>query len=140
MLNLLIPVDGSKSSDAAVAYAVRLVQSGTRAQLHLVNVQPALSGDVATFVAQQTIDDFHRERSQVESKSACQLLDDAGIGYQLHTAVGPIAEQIAHCVGEQSIDQIIMGSRGMGSIGNLLLGSVATKVIHLVEVPVTLVK
>jgi nucleotide-binding universal stress UspA family protein len=33
-----------------------------------------------------------------------------------------------------------MGTRGMGAIGNLVLGSVATKVIHLTEVPVTLVK
>ena len=33
-----------------------------------------------------------------------------------------------------------MGTRGMGAMGNLILGSVATKVIHLVDVPVTLVK
>jgi nucleotide-binding universal stress UspA family protein len=33
-----------------------------------------------------------------------------------------------------------MGTRGMGSVSNLLLGSVATKVIHLAPVPVLLVK
>ena len=32
-----------------------------------------------------------------------------------------------------------MGTRGLGSISGLLLGSVATKVLHLVKVPVTLV-
>jgi nucleotide-binding universal stress UspA family protein len=35
---------------------------------------------------------------------------------------------------------IAMGTRGMGTIGNLLMGSVATKVVHLASVPVTLVK
>jgi nucleotide-binding universal stress UspA family protein len=35
---------------------------------------------------------------------------------------------------------IVMGTRGQGAVGNLLLGSVATKVIHLSKVPVTLVK
>ena len=33
-----------------------------------------------------------------------------------------------------------MGTRGMGTIANLALGSVATKVIHLANIPVTLVK
>ena len=33
-----------------------------------------------------------------------------------------------------------MGSRGMGTIASLLLGSIATKVVHLAEVPVTRVK
>jgi nucleotide-binding universal stress UspA family protein len=33
-----------------------------------------------------------------------------------------------------------MGTRGMSAIGNLFLGSVTTKVVHLANVPVTLVK
>ena len=33
-----------------------------------------------------------------------------------------------------------MGSRGMGALGNLVLGSIANQVVHLTEIPVTLVK
>jgi nucleotide-binding universal stress UspA family protein len=33
-----------------------------------------------------------------------------------------------------------MGTRGMGAVPNLLLGSVASKVVHLVDIPVTLIK
>ena len=36
-------------------------------------------------------------------------------------------------------DEIVMGTRGLGRVGNLLMGSVATRVVHLAEVPVTLV-
>jgi len=35
---------------------------------------------------------------------------------------------------------IVMGTRGMGTVANLVLGSVATKVIHLSHIPVILVK
>jgi nucleotide-binding universal stress UspA family protein len=38
------------------------------------------------------------------------------------------------------VDQVVIGSRGLGAIGRLVLGSVATKVAHLARVPVTLVK
>lgn len=37
-------------------------------------------------------------------------------------------------------DAIIMGSRGLGPVASMIIGSVATKVIHLVKVPVTLIK
>jgi nucleotide-binding universal stress UspA family protein len=32
-----------------------------------------------------------------------------------------------------------MGTRGLGGLSNLLLGSVATRVLHLTDVPVTLI-
>ena len=38
------------------------------------------------------------------------------------------------------LNQILMGTRGLGSVSSLLLGSVATKVIHLTDVPLLLVK
>jgi nucleotide-binding universal stress UspA family protein len=41
---------------------------------------------------------------------------------------------------EQRVDGIVMGTRGLGPVKGLVLGSVANKVIHLAEVPVTLVK
>ena len=41
---------------------------------------------------------------------------------------------------ELNCDGIVMGTRGMGAIGNLVMGSVATKVVHLTKLPVTLVK
>lgn len=40
----------------------------------------------------------------------------------------------------EGVDVIVMGTRGMGALGNLALGSTATKVVHLADVPVTLVK
>jgi nucleotide-binding universal stress UspA family protein len=42
--------------------------------------------------------------------------------------------------GEEHVAHIIMGTRGLGGVRALLLGSVATQLLHLVDMPVTLVK
>lgn len=47
---------------------------------------------------------------------------------------------IARAARRLKCESIVMGTRGMGTIGNLFLGSVATRVIHLARIPVTLIK
>jgi len=53
---------------------------------------------------------------------------------------GPIAETIDRLARETGADQIVMGARGLGRVRSLMLGSVTTQVIHLTDIPVTLVK
>ncbi len=68
------------------------------------------------------------------------MLDEAGLSYTTHVLIGSIAPTIATFATEQGCDAIIMGTHGRGEFANLLMGSVATKVIHLVKIPVTLVR
>ena len=56
-----------------------------------------------------------------------------------------MAETIARYVQDLHCEQVITGTRGLGSgakgvLSGLLLASIATKVLHLVDVPVTQVK
>ena len=55
-------------------------------------------------------------------------------------APGPAAPAILAEARRRKPEAIVMGTRGEGAVGNLMLGSVATKVVHLAKVPVTLVK
>ena len=140
MLKLLLPIDGSPSSDRAAKHIITIWPHQQRAELHLLNVQPSLTGDIASFVPAETIADFHHEQAMRETQNVREMLEKAAIPFILHTVTGPIAETIAQYAEQLSASQIIMGSRGMSAIGNLLLGSIATKVIHLAHAPVTLVK
>lgn len=51
-----------------------------------------------------------------------------------------IVKTIADQANTKACDRIMMGTRGMGTIGNLLMGSMVTKVNHLADVRVMLVK
>lgn len=60
--------------------------------------------------------------------------------YTLELAEGEVAETAAQYAAQEQCDMIVMGTSGMGTVANLVLGSVATKAIHLAHIPVTLVK
>ena len=141
MRKILIPVDGSESSQRAVQYAIQLVKSGASIEVHLLNVQfPIVSGDIRRFVTQAMIDGYHRAEGDEALKAARRALEDAGVRFESAIVVGHIAEAIAQYATKVQCDSIVMGTRGMGPMKNLVLGSVATQVIHGSDVPVTLVK
>ena len=71
---------------------------------------------------------------------AIAKLEAANISFEIFLRMGATAETIAQVAREKSVDHIVMGTRGLGSIQGLLLGSVAIKVISLVDVPVTVIK
>jgi nucleotide-binding universal stress UspA family protein len=88
----------------------------------------------------RSIDTYHREEGHNALEGAERKLKAAGVAYVARIGVGHAAETIAEYVRQQCCDAVIMGSRGLGATRSLVLGSVATKVVHLVDVPVTLVK
>ena len=83
---------------------------------------------------------WYRDEGLAALKQARALLDKAGVPFQHHIGVGEIAPTIASYAREKDCRQIAMGTHGRGGLAGALLGSVATKVIHLADRPVLLVK
>jgi len=71
---------------------------------------------------------------------AIKLLKRERVAHRAHVMYGEPGATVADAARRLKCRAIVMGTRGQGAVGNLLLGSVATKVIHLAKVPVTLVK
>ncbi len=146
MRNVLLPVDGSENSTRAVAAACEQVAVGQPVTVHLLNVQPPInSALVKNHLSKDLIDKFQQALGDTALESARSQLQDAGIAYTSQVEVGDVAHTIARCVRDLNCSQVIMGTRGVGAggiaaISGLLLGSIATKVLHLVDVPVTFVK
>ena len=140
MYRILVPVDGSAVALRALGHAVRLARLIGKAEIHLVNIQPPLSGSVSTFVGSDNIDSFYREESDNALAPARKLLKDEGLPIHADMRVGSSGQAIVDYANELTCDEIVMGTRGLGRIGSLVLGSVATEVVHLAEMPVTLIK
>ncbi len=141
MLRILVAVDGSESSDRAVSHLLKkLGWFKDDPEIHLLNVQASLPVDVSRFITAEQLETFHRERGEESLKSARAILDGAKVRYVTHIGIGEPAHVIAHYANERQIDQIVMGTRGLGSVAGLVMGSVTTKVLTLTEVPVLLIK
>lgn len=141
MLKVLVAVDGSPSSDHAVEFLVRLAKERGTMEVHLLNVQESIEAwEVRRFLRDEEIEAMQTTRGDDALRAARTLLDRAGIRYTPHKLVGPVAETISRFAEERHCDEIVIGTRGLGAIEGLFLGSVTTKVIHLSHLPVTLVK
>ncbi|HEY9279429.1 MAG TPA: universal stress protein [Eoetvoesiella sp.] len=141
MKSILVPVDGSASSLNAVKVAIKLQREYGAGTLYVINVQaPIISGNVTRFISSETINDFYQEEGEKMLTEARALLKDAGVVTEVSIQVGAAAKVIAEFAKKHECTAIIMGTRGLGGVSGLILGSVATKVLHLVDIPVTLVK
>ncbi len=141
-MKVLIPVDGSASAERAVEHVIASVGWLKEVpQVCLLNVQWSLaSGNVKLFIDQDTVNAYYRDQGAAALANARARLDAAGLAYSYHISVGTPAEAIVQHAQEQHVDQIVMGAQGQGKLSHLLLGSVASKVVHLAPVPVLLVK
>ncbi|RYH39130.1 MAG: universal stress protein [Alcaligenaceae bacterium] len=141
MAHILIPVDGSDNALRAVDYAVAHRAAFEPLRITLLNVQiPIVSGTVRLFIDRASIDNYYAEEGETALKPARERVEQAGVSFIQEVNVGHVAESIAKYAAQHQCDHIIIGSRGMGSTSNWLLGSITTKVLHLADVPVTVVK
>lgn len=139
MKKILVPVDGSENASRVVRHVLTLAgELREPLDIHLLNVQHPFPGTIKG-VAEQARQ-YHQEQGEAALADARKLLDDAKVKYSYHVSVGEAAPTVAKFAGELQCDLVIMGTRGMGSLANMVMGSVATKVLHLVHVPVMLVK
>ena len=141
MIRVLVAVDGSESALRAVAVLIDLVRKDRPVEVHLLNVQPPIrSGELRRFVTREMIDAYYHEEGESALRSAKQLFDEAGGGVHRGHKGRSYRRNHSRLRQATALRQPGHGDASMGAIANLVLGSTATKVLHLVDIPVTLVK
>jgi nucleotide-binding universal stress UspA family protein len=142
-MKILIAVDGSKSSLDAVACVIDHANwYREKPQVELVTVHlpvPKLPG-MGMAVGKAQIERYYEEEGQQTLAAAKKKLAAARIKYQARVLVGDVAESIVKQAKSARCDLICIGTRGMSALGKVLVGSTATKVLHISDIPVLLVK
>ncbi|OZI45743.1 universal stress protein [Bordetella genomosp. 5] len=141
MKDIVIPVDGSEHALHALRVVLDRHLYPAQTTVHLVTVLPTLVRQgLHLGLTQEDIDTYQREEAEFAFEDAVAVLKAAGQPYDVHQEIGPVAESIVRRAETLDAGEIVMGTRGLGGIPAIMLGSIATKVLHLSPVPVTLVK
>lgn len=146
MLKILIAVDGSAPANRAISAVGQMARSSADVAVVLVCVrtgavlEPLFAGDYSTTTLRQLDNDQESEQAATLARAAA-LAKELGIkSVESIPAHGVIAHEIVRIAREKKVDQIAMGTRGMGVAASLLLGSVAQRVLDQADVPVLMVK
>ena len=143
MLNVLLCVDGSKESNKAVKNFMQMAAALRETpQVHLLTVHrpvPSIGG-MSRAIGKGSLHKYYKEETDATLKSAQALLRKSKLDCVVHAEVGDIAATIVRLAAKQHCDMIYMGTRGLGAVSNLVLGSTATKVLHMTKVPVVMIR
>ena len=144
MMRILVATDGSPHAIGAAKFTARLVRELREAEVVLVNVGhiPAMTmgGLGEGYVDFGALQEGMKQAGDAILSETAKAF--AGIDPRVSRVYqeGDPAGEIIKAAKEHSADIIVMGSRGMGQIGGLILGSVSERVLHAAHGPVLIVR
>jgi nucleotide-binding universal stress UspA family protein len=150
-MKILIPIDGSQASEHALAKAL-VFAAPFQSEVVLLTVVEPLSSYVpevmmptGDWVGWRGLPDVELERKILNAGQAllqkaqdtCKL---AQVESRTRLETGQPRDVICHVAQEESPDLLVIGSRGLGSVERLMLGSVSDYVLHHCPVPILVVR
>ena len=140
-MKILIAADGSSHTKRMLAYmAAHDEWLGAAHDYTVLTVVLPVPGRAASFVDADTIKGYYEEEAQKVFGPIRKFFDQGGIKAQFVHKVGHPAQEIGELATQGKFDLLMLGTHGHGLLGNLIMGSVATRVLSLCEVPVLLVR
>jgi nucleotide-binding universal stress UspA family protein len=134
---ILVALDGSDNSARALDLAADLA-SQYGATLYLVYAidQPPIHAEAGRLAREATEKQQRAAAEEVLDRNAQRVPLERITGIEKLIVDGDAATSIVELAAERGMDLIVMGTRGLGRLRGLLLGSVAQKVISLANCPV----
>ena len=140
-MKILLAVDGSEYTKRMLAYLT--THDGLFTPDHdyvIFTAQPELPARARAAVGKEIVDKYHTDEAERILAPVSKFLLRHGIDAKSQWKVGPAGESIAKLAKSGKFDLVIMGSHGHGSMVNLVMGSITTKVLASCVVPVLLVR
>lgn len=141
-MKILVAVDGSKHALHALEHVISVanqLKEAPSVTLICVHDDVALRS-ASRFVGKKSVDDYLAELSREDLKDAQELAQKAGYPVDTITRVGHVAQEIANAASAGGFDLLVVGAKGRGSLKDILIGSVASRLAEMSKVPLLLVK
>ncbi|MCM3388162.1 universal stress protein [Ureibacillus chungkukjangi] len=136
--HILLASDGSENAVRAAKEAVKIAsctQDSVIDVIYVVDFDKSKS-DVLHSGSSEAID---IERRKKNSK-VIQFLNDANVNYKTTILHGKPGPEIVKYANDKKVDLVIIGSRGLNALQEMVLGSVSHKVMKRVNCPALIVK
>jgi nucleotide-binding universal stress UspA family protein len=140
-MKILAPVDGSPYTKRMLAYlAAHDEWLGAQHEYTLLHAVPAVPPRAAAVLDKTTLRSHYDEEAERVFKPIRTFFAKQGLRASFVSKVGPAAEVISAAANKGGYDLLILGSHGHGNLVNLVMGSVATKVMANCGTPVLLIR
>ena len=140
-MKILVAVDGSAFTKRMLAYlAAHDEWLGGQHDYTVINVAQPVPPRAAAVIDKAALQAHYAETSDKVFKPIRAFFERQKIVAVFVAKVGLPAETIASYATKGKFDLLVMGSHGHGTLGSLVLGSVATKVIAGCETPVLVIR
>jgi nucleotide-binding universal stress UspA family protein len=139
---IVIGLDGSDGARRALDVAVRLARPLGSEVIAVGAVEPPTAfyaTDLASPAPTAPPPEPDMDQAQADLERDCAPLREAGIGYRAVTRLAHPAAALIEVANEEHADLLVVGRRGLGSVTELLLGSVSHELSHKSPVPVLIV-
>ena len=140
-MKILLAVDGSDYTKKMLAYLTTHDELfSTNNSYTLLTVSPQLPPRARAAVGKDMVEAYHRDEAEKVLNPVTKFLLRHDIDAKTMAKVGHAGETISKSADSGKFDLVVMGSHGHGTLGNLVMGSVATQVLANCKVPVLLVR
>lgn len=140
-MKILVAVDGSSYTKRMLAYlAAHDEWLGGAHQYTVLHAVPAVPPRAAAVLDKELLKGYYADEGEKVLKTVRTFFAKQKLPAEFLNKVGPAADVIASTADKGKFDLLVLGSHGHSAIGNLVLGSVATKVMAHCPTPVLLVR
>lgn len=141
--NILVAYDESPLSDQAIQVAINHAGRQQEAKVHIVNITRFTGPRTNVQLARSIHNDLKKDR-QAELWHLKDRFIDNEIDNLIEVLIAEDNENpgkiICRYADENKIDLIVMGSRGLGNVRKILLGSVSNYVVQRAQCPILIIK
>lgn len=140
-MKILVAVDGSPYTKRMLAYlAVHDEWLGGAHAYTVLHTVPPVPPRAAAVLDKQVLKDYYEAEAEKVFKPIRSFFAKQGITATYLAKVGSAGDTIAATADKGRYDLLMMGSHGHGTLTNLVMGSVATKVLANCSTPALLIR